>query len=100
MRRALLLTSLLAYAGHCFSADDLTAKQVEPAVNQRGEPWVLVVTYLVSPGAGGSVGAAFQEFSSKQRCEAAIQHVATQSKKHDNGWGKADRLPVTQCIPK
>jgi len=62
------------------------------------DPWVLIATYLVTPDSGGSVGASFQEFSSKQRCEAAIQVLNAQALKHENGLGKVSFVPKAQCV--
>jgi len=94
MKRMFVLMTL-AYVGVSFGAESTQ----KPASTVVSESWVLVSTFLTSTSGGGSVGNAFQTFSTKERCEKAIQIINKQAQTQTNGWGKASFVPAAECTP-
>lgn len=64
------------------------------------QPWVLIETHVSTEDSGGAIGGAFQEFTSKARCEAAIKLLGELAKRHRGGLGGSYKAPIAQCTPK
>lgn len=88
----LAMLSMPMYAGAPMNAKDIAGTEQQP--------WVLVETHISTEANGGSIGSAFQEFSSKDKCESAIKLLNELAKRHRGGLGGAYKVPIAQCTPK
>lgn len=63
-------------------------------------PWVLIETHITNENNGGAIGSSFQEFSSKERCEAGIKLLMQLSRRHRGGLGGTYKPPIAECVMK
>ncbi len=93
-----VLTTILALAAAVFTSNAAAQRKPELDFAKQPEKAVMIVTFITEVANGGSVGASFQEFSSRSQCETAVMVLNDQAKKHAFANREPLNRPIAQCV--